>query len=151
MPDQPVIGVIMGDPCGIRPEVLVKAVVDPSAERPSAHLFAIGSASAMQQAARAHGNGLRVRQVERAEDLGFQGGHLDVLDPGTLDVTQIRFGQVSTACGRAVVEWRALGALAVAQGHAHALVQGGLIGLASSYYWTVTLKKEVSLQPWRLR
>jgi 4-hydroxy-L-threonine phosphate dehydrogenase PdxA len=124
MTSGPVIGVIMGDPCGIGPEVLAKAVMSGVDAASPARIFAIGSAAAMGQAVRVLGSRLEVRSVARAEDLRFGPGQLDVLDPGTLDPAEIVSGQLSAACGRAVVEWRGLAASLACEGHADALVQG---------------------------
>jgi 4-hydroxythreonine-4-phosphate dehydrogenase len=114
----------MGDPCGIGPEVLVKAVATGEGAPASARIFAIGSAAAMHHAVRKFGIPLEVRSVARAEDLRFGPGRLDVLDPGTLDAAEIAIGSLSAACGRAVVEWRGLAARLAREGHADALVQG---------------------------
>lgn len=114
----------MGDPCGVGPEVLVKALTEKETPALHARVFAIGSAAIMQEAARSLGAALAIRAVARAEDLRFDAGRLDVLDPGGLAASDITSGRVSAACGRAVVAWRSLAARLAADGHADALVQG---------------------------
>ena len=59
---KPAIAITMGDPCGIGPEVVVKALADPrvyAACRP----VVIGNAYAMQQAVKVAGHPLAVRET----------------------------------------------------------------------------------------
>ncbi|HVZ46547.1 MAG TPA: 4-hydroxythreonine-4-phosphate dehydrogenase PdxA [Ramlibacter sp.] len=120
-PAGPILATVIGDPCGIGPEVLVKALAE---SPPRARVLAIGSAQAVKAAASSmRGGGPRVRAIARARDASYAPGILEVLDPGTLDAKHIRPGVVSADCGRAVVEWRALAAEIVHRGEADAIVQ----------------------------
>lgn len=118
---EPILAVVIGDPCGIGPEVLVKALAE---SPPRARVLAVGSAEAVKIAASSvQGGGLRIRSIARAHDASYEPGVIDVLDPGTLGSRHIRPGVMSAECGRAVVEWRALAAELVRRGEAHAIVQ----------------------------
>jgi 4-hydroxythreonine-4-phosphate dehydrogenase len=116
----PIVAAIIGDPCGIGPEVLAKALAK---SPPRARLLAVGSADAMQQACSMTAGLLRIRRVANARDAAYEAGVLDVLDPGTLDSRHVTPGVMSAECGRAVVEWRELAAALVRQGDANAIVQ----------------------------
>ena len=111
---KPAIAVTMGDPCGIGPEVVVKALADPwvySSCRP----LVVGSTFAMARAAALTGLGMRVNRLRDPAAAGRDPGVLDVLDPGNLDPEHITVGRISPQCGRAAMEWVAkAGELALA-------------------------------------
>ncbi len=101
---RPTIAITMGDPCGIGPEVVAKALA-------SGDVYAIcrpvviGSAWAMEQAARHAGAALRVREVESARAGGHEAGQVDIIDPHNLNPEDITVGKISAVCGRACMEW----------------------------------------------
>ena len=111
---KPAIAVTMGDPCGIGPEVVVKALADPwvySSCRP----LVVGSTFAMARAAALTGLDMRVNRLRDPAAAGRDPAVLDVLDPGNLDPEDITVGRISPQCGRAAMEWVAkAGELALA-------------------------------------
>jgi 4-hydroxy-L-threonine phosphate dehydrogenase PdxA len=98
----PIVATMIGDPCGIGPEVVVKALAD--GLHPARHLL-VGDAQVVRDAISLTRTPLSIRVVSAFEDARFEAGCLDVLDPGTLDRRQVVAGQLSAACGRAVTEW----------------------------------------------
>jgi 4-hydroxy-L-threonine phosphate dehydrogenase PdxA len=102
MGDSPIIVTTLGDPCGIGPEVVLKALA--AEALPGRHVL-IGDARVAAQTLRGIGAPLSVRAVQSIEDARFERGCVDVLDPGTLQAGDIRIGEVSPACGRATVLW----------------------------------------------
>src|SRR5690554_2951173 len=98
----PIVATTIGDPCGIGPEVLVKALAGGSV--PGRTLL-VGDVRAVEQAIELVGAELTVRRVRHIEQACFEPDCLDVLDPGTLDPQAATPGTVSASCGRAVVEW----------------------------------------------
>jgi 4-hydroxythreonine-4-phosphate dehydrogenase len=101
MSTAPVIGLTMGDPAGVGPEITVKALADPGLAgvvRP----LVVADARVMTKAVEALGADLEVRRVAGPEDLSADPQVLDVLD---LDnVGDVEFGATSAKCGRAAVE-----------------------------------------------
>ena len=60
--NQPAIAITMGDPCGIGPEVVVKALADPRVYA-SCRPLVVGNAFAMRQALRVTGLPLSVNET----------------------------------------------------------------------------------------
>ena len=102
--ERPAVAVTMGDPCGIGPEVVAKALAQPwvyAACRP----LVVGNALAMERAIALTGARLRVNPLEDPEVAGRDPTVLDLLDPGNLEPADITPGQISPPCGRASMEW----------------------------------------------
>ena len=102
--NRPSIAITMGDPCGIGPEVVVKALADPrvyAACRP----LVVGNVHAMEQAARMTGLGLAINSADDPTAAGLDPAVVDVVDIGNLNPEDITVGQLSVACGRAAMEW----------------------------------------------
>jgi len=97
---RPLIGMTMGDPMGIGPEVAVKAL-----SRACVHALArplvIGSEQVMRQAVRRAGLPLQVRSVCSETDADFEAGVIYVFQPEGCQVTTSALGQVSAEAGHA--------------------------------------------------
>ena len=101
---RPAIAITMGDPCGIGPEVVVKALADPriyAACRP----VVVGNAYAMQQAVSMTGLPLSINRTDDPTTAGENPAAVDVVDIGNLNPEDISVGQLSVACGKAAMEW----------------------------------------------
>ena len=101
---KPAIAITMGDPCGIGPEVVVKALADPrvyAACRP----VVIGNTYAMQQAVKVAGQPLAVRETADPTAAGQDPAVVDVVDIHNLNPEAITVGQLSVPCGKAAMEW----------------------------------------------
>ena len=101
---KPAIAITMGDPCGIGPEVVVKALADPrvyAACRP----VVIGNTYAMQQAVKVAGQPLAVRETADPTAAGQDPAVVDVVDIHNLNPEDITVGQLSVPCGKAAMEW----------------------------------------------
>jgi len=104
MPAKPIIAITLGDPCGIGPEVVVKALSRPQAYRGCRPLV-IGSAAVVQETVRRLEAPLEVRSVASPATVTGTPGVVEVLDPGNLDPRAITLGRVSPVAGKAAVEW----------------------------------------------
>lgn len=98
---QPVLAVTMGDPAGIGPEIVARALVDPGAA--GAHGIVVGDPAALLRGAQAAGEDVEVRTVS-----GFDGpippaGVIDVLDTGVLGQDLPPWGAVDARAGQAAV------------------------------------------------
>jgi 4-hydroxy-L-threonine phosphate dehydrogenase PdxA len=101
MAAQPVIGITMGDPLGIGPEVLVKALADPAIRR-LAKFVVYGRNETLLAAADRAGVGLDWFRVDAASPHAAEGSVLgplviDYTSEGLLDVTRpgpTRFGGI---------------------------------------------------------
>ncbi len=127
---RPTIAITMGDPCGIGPEVVVKALADPGVHT-SCRPLVVGNLFAMQRAVEITGLPLRVNEVDGPNSAGWDPGQVDVLDIRNLNPEDITVGKISPACGKAAMEWvTKAGELAIA---------GQVAGLA-----TAPLNKEAA-------
>lgn len=100
--NRPLLAVTMGDPAGVGPEVIVKALDDPEVWtvcRP----VVVGDARWMAEAARIVGAARPVRVVQAVTETGT-GDSVDVLDLANVDPGFVR-GRVSAEAGRAAYEF----------------------------------------------
>lgn len=102
--NRPYVGVVIGDPSGIGPEVTAKAWVSGLLHECCRPVL-IGSAAAMEQAARLAGKPPRVRVVSSPEEVSDNAAVLDVIDSGALDPKDIVIGKDNLECGRATGLW----------------------------------------------
>ena len=102
--NRPVIGVTMGDPAGVGPEIIVKACGEPAVQRQSRPVV-IGAAAVMGEALRLIGSPLTLHPVARVEDCRWHAGTLECLDCANVDVATLPRAAVSAAAGRAAYEY----------------------------------------------
>ncbi|MFA5028474.1 MAG: 4-hydroxythreonine-4-phosphate dehydrogenase PdxA [Candidatus Methylomirabilota bacterium] len=106
----PPIVVTMGDPAGVSPEIVARALAEP-AVRQACRPVVVGDPRILSRAMELVKGGLAVRTVASAANAGGDPGSLDViaagelppdaLRPGTLDA---RWGEAAAACCRKAVE-----------------------------------------------
>jgi len=100
----PVLGITMGDPAGIGPEISAKALADRQVRR-AARALVIGDARVVAEAARLSHLHLTVRPVARVAEASWAPDTIEVLDLANVDAAAFAFGQVSAMCGRAAYEY----------------------------------------------
>ena len=103
MSEKPYVAITMGDPAGIGPEVVAKALQDASVYE-KCRPFVIGNPSAMRDAQSLIGFG-STRVTHSLDDIIGAKGSVDVLDLENLDYKNVPSGKVSAAAGKASVEW----------------------------------------------
>ena len=96
----PVLGVTMGDPAGVGPEIIAKAAAEPRV-RAASRPVVVGAASAMREALGLTGSPLTLHAVSRVADCRWADGTLEVLDLANVDMAALPRGEVSAAAGRA--------------------------------------------------
>ena len=104
MSEKPLVLAMMGDPCGVGPEVCLKALTTEGLTARCRPLL-LGSTTAARMTADACGIDVTLRSIGTLEAARYESGVIDVLDPENLDPAEVVFGKPSAACGRAVVEW----------------------------------------------
>lgn len=97
---RPILGITMGDPFGVGPEIAVKALAKNDIYSLCRSLL-IGDAEVIRRAISLIGLGLKVRSVQSETEAGFKAGQIDVLQPADCRVTELRYGTVSAAAGHA--------------------------------------------------
>jgi len=104
MDQRPLVAITIGDPAGIGPEIVVKALANAdiySQVRP----LVIGDLGVLKQAASWSGLHPSFSLVEKPGQATFAPGQISLIDVGAIAVTQLRVGQVQAAAGRAAFEY----------------------------------------------
>ncbi len=102
--ERPLVGITLGDPAGIGPEIVLKALTEPdvyTAARP----LVLGDRLALERAGEALGRVPEIRTVERPADGAYEVGTIDLLDVGSPDLDDLRWGVVQAPAGRAAFRY----------------------------------------------
>ncbi|UCB51646.1 MAG: 4-hydroxythreonine-4-phosphate dehydrogenase PdxA [Candidatus Zixiibacteriota bacterium] len=99
MSSKPIVGITMGDPAGIGPEVVVKAVADRRTAR-SCHPIVLGSYHVIFSAARKFLRPTTVRRIVWPEDTTASRDGISVLHCSGFDQGRIKAGIVTKLSGR---------------------------------------------------
>lgn len=94
------LGVTMGDACGVGPEIMLKAW---RREELPAELFVIGDHAVLEAAGQALGLDVPMRKMGAPDD--FKRGALNVFDMGLLRKEDVSVGRVSGEAGRAALRY----------------------------------------------
>jgi 4-hydroxythreonine-4-phosphate dehydrogenase len=97
---KPIIGITMGDPAGIGPEISVKALSAHGIHE-MCHPLVIGDPGVIEREMEKHSPGKRMMKVESIEDSSFSDEAVSVLDIGVSNLAGIRLGEVSSLAGEA--------------------------------------------------
>jgi 4-hydroxythreonine-4-phosphate dehydrogenase len=96
----PLIGVTMGDPAGVGPEIAAKAIATSSVAA-SCRPLVIGDRSVMEATLSLLRSPLRLHVVTKPAECRFEPGALECLDMRNVDAASLPRGQVSAEAGRA--------------------------------------------------
>src|SRR4029077_6767986 len=101
---RPILAITMGDPGGIGPEIIAKALAHLEVYDHSRPLV-IGERRALEAAVRITGGPLEVRTVAGPADAGEHPGCIDLIDLHNIDIEAHGRGRVSAEVGRAAYEY----------------------------------------------
>jgi 4-hydroxythreonine-4-phosphate dehydrogenase len=104
---KPIIATMIGDPCGIGPEVCVKALAEVRLFDKCQPLL-IGSQVAVQRAIDISLCDLKIVLTDSPATGQYQHGTIALIDPDDLDADDIVTAQASATCGNAVLNWMAI-------------------------------------------
>jgi 4-hydroxythreonine-4-phosphate dehydrogenase len=100
--DRPTLALTLGDPAGIGPEIMAKALAEGSAYDLLVPVV-VGDRGVLEQAIAGCGLDLRVRAVDSPGDARGEPGTVDLIDLANMG--EVRFGEIDGAHGRAALEW----------------------------------------------
>jgi 4-hydroxythreonine-4-phosphate dehydrogenase len=100
--DRPTLALTLGDPAGIGPEIMAKALAEGSAYDVLVPVV-VGDQGVLDQVIAGCGLDLDVRRVDGPGDARGERGTVDLIDLGNMG--EVRFGQIDGAHGRAALEW----------------------------------------------
>ncbi len=102
---KPIIGITMGDPASIGPEISVMALTDPKVLEICNPLI-VGDAAVMEDAVKVVCPGkVRIQAVQSPAEAVWEPGVINVLDMGLVDMDKLVYGQVSAMCGEAAFRY----------------------------------------------
>ena len=101
---RPILGITMGDPAGVGPEIIARAAAAPAVRRDSRPVV-IGAAATMQAALELIGSPLTLHAVTRVGDCRWADGTLEVLDLANVDMRALARAAVSGAAGKAAYQY----------------------------------------------
>jgi 4-hydroxythreonine-4-phosphate dehydrogenase len=101
---RPLLGITMGDPGGIGPEICAKALAEAGIYTLCRPLI-IGDAAIMENAVKFSGLDLAVHACKRPAEGRFEFGTIDVLDLKNMPLDRLRHKQVTAEQGNASFEW----------------------------------------------
>lgn len=137
MGSRPRIAITPGDPCGIGPEVVAKALATNEPHKVCKPVV-VGSIAAMEQGVEIAKANVRLLRVQSIDDCKGEPGTIEVLDSGALDSADIELGVAKAECGRANGVWLGEAAELAITGrvvasvmapvNAEALIKGGAVG-----------------------
>lgn len=105
MKNKPIIGITMGDPASVGPELTLKALSRYSYYERCAPIV-IGDAAILDRVKGVLGmDALRIHPVTDVKEAVFTPGVIDVLDLGLTDPDQIRPGEISAMAGEAAFQY----------------------------------------------
>ncbi|MFO7160190.1 MAG: 4-hydroxythreonine-4-phosphate dehydrogenase PdxA [[Clostridium] cellulosi] len=102
--NKPIIAIPIGDPAGIGPEIVAKALADTQVTN-EALCIAIGDRKVMEQAIKIAKKPLQIRLIEKPAEAADKPGVLNLIDLDNIDPSSFEMGAVSGLCGRASFEY----------------------------------------------
>ncbi len=99
------LGITMGDPAGIGPEITVKTLADPKIYE-SCNPLVVGDAAVMKRAVKIVGaDGIKIHAVTSVKEARFEPGIIDVYDLELVDIDKLETGKVSKMAGEAAFQY----------------------------------------------
>lgn len=101
-----IIGITMGDPASIGPEITAKALSDPAVYERCRPLV-VGDVPVMEEALKITGldGKLKIHGIKDVSEALFQYGTIDVYDLGVVDIHELKRGEVSVMAGNAAFQY----------------------------------------------
>jgi 4-hydroxythreonine-4-phosphate dehydrogenase len=100
---QPIIGITMGDPASIGPEIAVKALLNKKIYAICKPLL-VGDAEVFRDIVRRLQLPVTINAVSAVAQANFTQGEIDVFDLKNVDISKLQFGEISAMAGNASFE-----------------------------------------------
>lgn len=101
---RPYIGIPMGDPAGIGPEIVVKAFTEEKIHN-VCKAVVIGDEKTLRQAMKFTNTDLDINIIENVEEGNYVPGVLNLIDLKNVDIEDLKIGEVQAMAGRAAFEY----------------------------------------------
>lgn len=103
---RPILGITMGDPCGVGPEIIAKALSLPEMYKKYRPLV-IGDPKFMEAGIKAISNygGISVKRVQSPEECKFEFGTVECYSNFAIKYDEVEVGVVGAEAGRCAAQW----------------------------------------------
>jgi len=102
--NKPIIGITMGDPAGIGPEVALKALADLKIRKNIVPLL-IGEDFIFEKVKKIIHFPLPIRSIDEIEEAGLKKNQINLLNSGEIGKREFVSGKVNKACGKASIAY----------------------------------------------
>jgi len=119
--ERPIIGITMGDPVGIGPELICRALLDPDIFHYCRPLV-IGDAGIIESARRVVHSGQALAVVDSPDAGAYEPGRIDLYSISNLDPSSIQWGSPTALTGRSMIDYITTGIDMAMTGEIAALV-----------------------------
>lgn len=100
---KPILGITMGDPAGIGPEITIRALSNREI-RILCRPVVIGDADVFEKAFSKYGTSQEIHEIKAIDKADFKSGKINVLDVNNIDLSKLRMGEANAMNGNAVLE-----------------------------------------------
>ena len=97
---KPIIGVTMGDPAGVGPEIVVKSLVKDEVIN-TANVVVYGDKKILELANNICNTNLKINLISSPQEGDYQKGVLNLIDLDNVDMSKFEWGKVNGMCGKA--------------------------------------------------
>lgn len=98
------IAVPMGDPAGIGPEIVVKALAEDSLQN-EGNIVVIGDKDTLMKAMEITKTNLEINEIEKPSQGKYQPGILNLVNLNNVDISKLEFGKVQGFAGKAAFDY----------------------------------------------
>jgi 4-hydroxythreonine-4-phosphate dehydrogenase len=102
--DKPKIGIPLGDPAGIGPEIVARALCEASIFEVCRPVV-IGDGAVLEQAARFCGLNLEIHAISDPDSGDYRCGSAHIIDLGNVDLSTLKIGQIQPMGGQAAFDY----------------------------------------------
>jgi len=120
MQEKPIIGVTIGDPSGIGPEIALKSLLS---ERIQTHVYVvlIGDAYLVNHLIGLYDLPLKLHVIDSIKDAHFSADHVNLIHVGHIKMVDFSFGQIDGSYGQAAYDYIVKSIELVKDGHIDAI------------------------------
>ncbi|PIH04098.1 4-hydroxythreonine-4-phosphate dehydrogenase PdxA [Clostridium combesii] len=102
--NKPIIGIPIGDPAGVGPEIVVKSLTEAEVYE-KCNPILIGDAKVIKQAMGFCNVNLNINSIQKADEGKFTLGTIDLIDLNNIDIDELKIGKVQGIAGKAAFEY----------------------------------------------
>lgn len=101
---KPLIAIPIGDPAGIGPEIVVKALCKREVSD-AARCVVIGDRKILEDAIQFTKLPLKIKLIDQVEEGEYQEGILNLIDLDNIEINQFKAGEINGMCGKAAYDY----------------------------------------------